>query len=103
MCHSHKSYRMFKVNRILFFLQKEEYLGILVGKDNYWKGHGIQCMLVPTNSSFADDDYGNELLINDGESELVELDTETCLISYTLIETVHAAVYMFIAVSKVLG
>lgn len=52
-----------------------------------------------TNSTFADDDYTNELLLNDGGSELVEVDTDTCLVSYALIETVHAAIYVFIAVS----
>ena len=83
-----------------FFLQKEQYLGILVGKDNYWKGHSILCTLASANSTYIDDDeYGSGILINDGGSELLELDPTGCLISYAIIETVHAAVYMFIAVS----
>ncbi len=61
-------------------------------------------MLAPANSSSLDDnDYGSEILINDGGRELVEFDPDACLISYTLIETIHAGIYMFFAVSTLIG
>lgn len=72
---------------------------MLIGNDNYWKGHGIQCMLVPAiNSTVMTDDNGSGFLISGG-GETTELDHGNCLISYTLIETMHAAIYMLIAVS----
>lgn len=98
------------------FSQKEHYLGVLIGNDNYWRTHGIKCG-VGLESSTGDEngmssgnsgmgmesstgDEGSGNYSGDGGIEMLEVALEnTCLVSYSVIETIHAAIYMFIAVS----
>lgn len=83
-------------------LQKERYLGLLVGNNNYWKTHGINCNSeLGTNSSFgeleiADSSFGGGSGVDGGE----ELEPTECLVQYSIVETVHATVYMLITVSS---
>ena len=104
----------------LFFshAQKEHYLGLLIGNDNWWRTHGIGCRLVTVGgdgsgaaagagtadqemeavvgsgaiTTGAGGDGGGQGQTQWGE-ELV-----SCLLSYTVIETIHAALFMFLTV-----
>lgn len=70
----------------------------MIGNDNFWKSHGLGCGQAAINSS--GDEIGSGILIGDGGYELLEVElSSSCIISYTIIETVHAALYMLIAVS----
>ena len=80
-------------------LQKERYLGFLVGNSNYWKTHGINCYNeLANNSGFGELDtnssFGGGSGLDDEESEPVK-----CLVQYSIVETVHAVVYMLVMVS----
>ena len=98
--------------------QKEHYLGLLIGNDNWWRTHGIGCRLVPVGSDGSGAaagaggtaDQEMEAVVGSGAittgaggdgggqgqwgEELV-----SCLLSYTVIETIHAALFMFLTVS----
>ena len=92
-----------------FFPQKEHYLGLLIGNDNWWRTHGIGCRLVTVGGggSGAAADQEMEAVgsgataaaggggANGGNGE----EYTSCLLSYTVIETVHAALFMFLTVS----
>lgn len=71
-------------NDIGLLRQKERYLGLSFGNDNWWRKHGISC-------SEEQDGSGDDLTA----------DTE-CPLTYAAIETIHAAVYMFLAVITLL-
>ena len=67
----------------------------MVGNDNWWRTHGIGCTSVAVTGSGAGSGAGG------GEQGAEPEDT--CLASYTLIETVHASLFMFLTVSKPLS
>ena len=66
----------------------------MVGNDNWWRTHGIDCRLVPVSGSGAD-----QVVDGSGAGREQPEDEYTCLLSYTVIETVHAAVFMFLTVN----
>ena len=71
-------------------------MGLLIGNDNWWKTHGIDCRLVPVGGSGAAD----QQVVGSGTNGREQWEEEyTCLLSYTVIETVHAAVFMFLTVN----
>lgn len=78
-------------------LQTERYLGLVIGNDNFWKTQGLGCGQSLNSSG---DDEGSGVLVGDGGYELLEVELpSSCAISYTIVETVHAVLYMLIAVS----
>lgn len=84
-----------------FTLQKQKYLGALIGNDNFWKTHGLGCGW--DNLGKLGGDEGSGLTVVSGDDMLDLLDPEpspsSCVVPYMVVETVHAAVYMFVAVS----
>jgi hypothetical protein len=103
-------------NFLLFLsLQKEHYLGLVIGNDNWWRTHGIDCRLETVggggSGAAAAGATDHEMAvvgsgataagaagsINGGGGAGEEY--TSCLISYTVIETIHAALFMFLTVS----
>ena len=102
------SFTIYSLLSNIFFSQKEHYLGLLIGNDNWWRTHGIGCRLVTVGGggSGAAADQEMEAMgsgataaagggANGGNGE----EYTSCLLSYTVIETVHAALFMFLTVS----
>lgn len=84
-------------------VQMETYLGILVGNDNYWKSHGLGCLrAAPDNTS--EDGSAQLSSGNDTEGsgqEVLSSESQGCIVSYSIVETIHATFYIFFAVSHV--
>ena len=59
-------------------------MGLVIGNDNWWRTHGIGC---------------TSLVVTGSGAGMGEEPEDTCLASYTLIETVHASLFMFLTVS----
>lgn len=64
----------------------------MVGNDNWWRTHGISC------TSVSGDGSGGPW--NGTESNQWEEFGDTCVLPYTVIETVHAAIFMFLTVTR---
>ena len=75
-------------NVVFLFLQKEHVLGLVVGNDNWWRTHGIRC-------SSPEETAGS----GGGSGMGRSLSGDTCLLSYTTIETIHAAIFMLLTVN----
>ena len=73
-------------------VQKEHYLGLVIGNDNWWRTHGINCK----SSSLVSTANVTNQTGGSGESAIEE---EGCVLSYAVIETIHAAIYMLLTVS----
>lgn len=72
-------------------LQMEHYLG---RGDNYWKTHGLLCSHKDDSGSGSGYDFsgGDDL-------RLLEMEPDRCLVFYSVVETVHASVFILLAVS----
>lgn len=87
-------------------------MGLLIGNDNWWQTHGIDCRLVTVggggSGAAAVGATDHEMAVvgsgaiatggangGDGAGE----EYTSCLLSYTVIETIHAALFMFLTVS----
>ena len=84
--------------------QKEHYLGLLIGNDNWWRTHGIDCRLVPVGGGSGAADGVTDQVVGSGagtggQEQWEESEYTSCLLSYTVIETVHAAIFMFLTVN----
>ena len=64
-------------------------MGLMIGNDNWWRTHGIGCSPIAMTGSGAGSGTGTQW----EESE------DTCLVPYTVIETVHASIFMFLTVN----
>jgi len=79
---------IFIYNDIGLLKEKEHYLGLTFGNDNWWRKNGIGC---PGSSA---EERGS------GGGRGME---EECLVSYAVTETIHASIYMALAVSQFSG
>ena len=85
-------------------------MGLLIGNDNWWRTNGIDCRLVTVGGGGSGAAADQEMAAvgsgvtaaagagasgSDGELE----EYMSCLLSYTVIETIHAALFMFLTVS----
>ncbi|XP_064382648.1 sodium/potassium-transporting ATPase subunit beta-1-interacting protein 3-like [Halichondria panicea] len=68
--------------------QNEDILGLKLGNDNWWRTNGPGCSVNTTMPA-------NDTLVASEESRI-------CVLTYVTIETIHAAVYMFLAVVAIL-
>lgn len=68
----------------------------MIGNDNWWKSHGIGCNSPTTTAGSGADERGSG---TEGEEQWEEMGD--CLLSYTVIETVHAALFMFLTVINI--
>lgn len=93
-----------------FSPQKEHYLGLLIGNDNWWRTHGIDCRLVTVGggSGAAAGTTDQQEVVGSGDTaaggghggqEQWGEEYTLCLLSYNVIETIHAALFMFLTVS----
>lgn len=73
-------------------------MGLLIGNDNWWRTHGIGCSS-PTSGTASGDGSGAGILWEDFATQWEE-SGDTCLLPYTVIETVHASIFMFLTVSQ---
>lgn len=73
-------------NDVGLLSKKEHYLGLSVGNDNWWRTHGMGCRETGDEEGSGNDDSG----------------TVECTASYATIETIHATVYMFLALITLL-
>ena len=80
-------------------MQSEKYLGVLVGS-SYWKTHGVRCSQEQQMNNSVQGEEGSAVLSNSSGMEIVDSDSDDCLVAYSTVETVHAAIYAFIAVSS---
>ena len=87
--------------------QKEHYLGLLIGNDNWWRTHGIDCHLVTVGDGSGaaagttdqQEEVGSGATAGHGGQEQWGDEYTSCLLSYNVIETMHAALFMFLTVS----
>ena len=82
-------------------------MGLLIGNDNWWRTNGIDCRLVMVDGGGSGAAADQEMVAvgsgvsaagagaNGGDGE----EYMSCLLSYTVIETIHAALFMFLTVS----
>lgn len=68
----------------------ENYLG---RGENFWRIHGLLCNNTYENGSGYD---------FSGDGTTMEPELDSCLVFYSVIETVHASVFIFLAVSSIL-
>lgn len=71
-------------NDVGLLREKEHILGLTFGNDNWWRTHGVGCPDPPAN----------------GTAETGE--EEDCTLSYADIETIHASVYLALALISLL-
>ena len=64
-------------------------MGLLIGNDNWWKTHGVGCSPIAKTGSGAGSGAGTQW----------EEPGDTCLVPYTVIETVHASIFTFLTVN----
>ena len=69
--------------------QMEKYLG---GGDNFWKAHGVLCG--------AGEDVEGVDGDSSGSGQSGEVQTDSCLVYYAIIETIQASIFMALLVSK---
>ena len=99
--------------------QKEHYLGLVIGNENFWRSHGLGCGNAINNNgsggsgsdvggdiniTYAEEGSGSGLSLGGSGYELLEVGDgaellDSCTVPYALIETIHATIYMLIAVS----
>lgn len=60
----------------------------------------MRCSTHQQMNSSEQGEEGSAAFSNGSGMEIVDLESDNCLVAYSTVETVHAAIYLFVAVSS---